>query len=98
RALAPGQLASHYAPRARLELWPREAIGQRASALAGARVIVLGDAELGVSAESWARGLYAALREADARGPEVILVPVPPPGALANAVRDRLERASAPRG
>ncbi len=97
RALAPGQLASHYAPRARLELWPREAIGARASALVGARVIVLGDAELGVSAESWARGLYAALREADARGPEVILVPVPPPGALMQAVRDRLERAAAPR-
>jgi L-threonylcarbamoyladenylate synthase len=97
RASAPGQLASHYAPRARLELWPRDAIAGRVAALAGRAVVVLGDDELGSSAQSWARGLYAALRAADAAVPEVILVPVPPGGALAHAVRDRLERAAAPR-
>lgn len=98
RATAPGQLASHYAPRARLELAPRERIAELARGLsAGARVVVLGDEALGVTAESWAQNLYAALREADARGPEVILVPVPPAGALAAAVLDRLTRAAAPR-
>jgi len=97
RAVAPGQLASHYAPRARLELAPRERIAELARGLSTERVVILGDAELGTDAERWARNLYAALRDADARGPDVILVPVPPAGALAAAVLDRLTRAAAPR-
>lgn len=97
RATAPGQLASHYAPRARLELVPRDRIGARRDELGAHGIVVLGDAELGADAATWARALYDALRRADALGPEVILVPTPPAGALAAAVLDRLRRASAPR-
>lgn len=96
RAVAPGQLASHYAPRARLELVPRDRLAARRAELSGA-IVVLGDAELGHDAATWARSLYDALRRADATGPDVILVPTPPPGALAAAVLDRLRRAAAPR-
>lgn len=52
-----------------------------------------------VSSEEYARGLYATLREADARGIEFIVVVPPPPDAegIATAVLDRLRRAAAPR-
>ncbi len=94
RATAPGQLASHYAPRAKVMLVRRDEV-EAFSGRPG--VVVLGDAELGTSAESWARGLYGAMRDADAAGPEVIVVPSPPSGAMAAAVADRLARAAAPR-
>jgi L-threonylcarbamoyladenylate synthase len=99
RAKAPGQLASHYAPRAQLEVVAHDALAERRRALEarGARVAVLGDV-LGDTAESWARGLYAALREVDSKGPDVILVRTPPAGALHAALSDRLARAAAPRG
>ena len=97
RAAAPGQLASHYAPRARLELAPRDRIAGIMRARAAERIIVLDEAALGPTADTWAKNLYAALRAADARGPDVILVPAPPAGALAAAVLDRLTRAAAPR-
>jgi len=97
RATAPGQLASHYAPRARLELVPRAELQARAATHPSASTAVLDDRELGTTAESWAQNLYAALRRVDATGPAVILVPTPPPGALSAAVADRLQRASAPR-
>ncbi len=98
RARAPGQLASHYAPQARLEVVPPQAFEARRDELErdGIKVATLGS-ELGDSSESWARNLYHALRAADARGPEVILVPTPPPGALRAALDDRLARAAAPR-
>jgi L-threonylcarbamoyladenylate synthase len=98
RARAPGQLASHYAPRARLEVLPREVLAVRRAELerVGLRVVSLGS-ELGETSESWAKNLYLALRAADARGPEVILVSTPPAGALQAALEDRLARAAAPR-
>jgi len=95
RATAPGQLASHYAPHARLEVVPAFALA--AAAARGKRTVILGEAELGTTARSWAQNLYAALRTADLQHPDVILVPPPPSGALAAAVLDRLCRAAAPR-
>ena len=49
--------------------------------------------------EDYARGLYAALREADAHGVEFIVVVPPPPDVegIAAAILDRLRRAAAPR-
>jgi len=93
---APGQLASHYAPRARLEVVVD--LDQRAAALeaAGRRVVRLGPDQLGATAEAWARSLYGAIREADGQGPDVILVASPPAGALRDAVHDRLRRAATP--
>jgi L-threonylcarbamoyladenylate synthase len=46
-------------------------------------------------AASTARQLFAVLREFDAQGVKLIWVETPPPGADWDAVRDRLQRASA---
>ena len=46
-------------------------------------------------AASTARQLFAVLREFDAQGVKLIWVETPPPGAEWDAVRDRLQRASA---
>ncbi len=106
---APGTLPSHYAPRAGLVLAPREALAARAAALAasGRRVAVLGQLDglpAGVvaypvpeDAVGFARELYATLRAIDEAGFDVIVAAPPPPEGLGLAVRDRLERAAAPR-
>lgn len=108
---APGLLESHYAPRAGVWVVEAHALAaelerRRGEAL---RLAVLGPSSLPVpegvgrlvvegDAAGFARGLYAALREADARGYELVLA-VPPPGeGLGLAVRDRLKRAASPRG
>lgn len=93
RAKAPGQLASHYAPRARLEVVPVEELETRRAELAGAVVL----SGLGATPGEWAQNLYAALRHADEGGPAVILIATPPEGPMRDAVADRLMRASAPR-
>jgi L-threonylcarbamoyladenylate synthase len=105
---APGTLAAHYAPRARVEVCDAAAVPARAAAHAGAgrTVAVLApfpppDVPLGThvldaprGADEYARVLYARLREADQRGVDVLLA-VPPPGTgVAAAVRDRLCRAA----
>jgi L-threonylcarbamoyladenylate synthase len=41
-----------------------------------------------------ARNLFAGLRELDATGAETIVVPLPPPGELYDAIRDRLMKAA----
>jgi L-threonylcarbamoyladenylate synthase len=38
--------------------------------------------------------LFAGLRELDARGAEVIVAPLPEPGGMRTAVRDRLQKAA----
>jgi len=107
RARAPGQLASHYAPRAHLEIVPREDLERRRSeltamgrgpiAVIGAVIGAVLGTELGDTPSAWARSLYAALREADSAGPHTILIAPPPPGPMHEAVADRLRRAAAPR-
>jgi L-threonylcarbamoyladenylate synthase len=108
---APGMLASHYAPRAGLELTSAEELSARAEARSaeGLVVAVLAPAgfasptgvtrfEVPTDAEGYARRLYAVLREADAQGVDVIVAAPPPEAGLGLAVRDRLQRAAAPRG
>jgi L-threonylcarbamoyladenylate synthase len=87
---APGTLASHYRPRARVEVVSAEAIGERRRELAadGRRVVLLVDVE--------PSHLYARLREADAAGVDVILAVLPDEAGLGAAVADRLRRAAAP--
>jgi L-threonylcarbamoyladenylate synthase len=102
---APGTLASHYAPRARVELTDRAEIDQRATAALarGERVGVIGvppvDARvvgLGepADAERYAHDLYAMLRAADACELDLVLAVVPSGTGLAAAVADRLRRAA----
>ncbi|MEZ5102351.1 MAG: Sua5 family C-terminal domain-containing protein [Thermoleophilia bacterium] len=91
-ARAPGMLASHYAPAARVEIVEDvDGALARAAALAGeGRTVALlapgafepppGVAALepAGSPEAYARALYDRLREADRRGVDVLVV-VPPP-------------------
>ncbi len=106
---APGLLESHYAPRAGLWLVTAEALHDEAQRrlATGARVVVLAPASVPVPAgvvrlevpegdAGFAQVLYARLREADALGDLILAVP-PPESGLGLAVRDRLQRAAAPR-
>jgi hypothetical protein len=47
--------------------------------------------------EAQARHLYAALRDLDARGVDVVIAALPPAVGLGEAVGDRLRRAAGPR-
>jgi len=94
---APGMLASHYAPRAKLRL-------NASGAQAGETLLGLGpaaDAALNLSRSGdlveAAANLFSHLRALDAKGAKVIAVmPIPREG-LGEAINDRLERAAAPR-
>ncbi|HET9930094.1 MAG TPA: L-threonylcarbamoyladenylate synthase [Polyangiaceae bacterium] len=107
---APGLLPSHYAPRAEVVLCSQSELPQRAEALRarGARLgalapegtpIALVDVAVTLpgDAVSFARRLYASLRELDAARVDVILVVAPQVRGLGLAVLDRLTRAAAPR-
>jgi L-threonylcarbamoyladenylate synthase len=98
--IAPGMLASHYAPRAALRLdanalEPGEAgldFGGRFPP--GAQVLDL--SPRGDTIEA-AANLYSYLRRLDASGAETIAVAPIPAAGLGEAIRDRLKRAAAPR-
>ncbi|MBI1252458.1 MAG: threonylcarbamoyl-AMP synthase [Alphaproteobacteria bacterium] len=95
---APGMLASHYAPRARLRLnaaAPRDGelyLAFGAEARAAARNL----SPSGDLTEA-AANLYAHLRALDAMGAETIAVAPIPQHGLGEAINDRLVRAAAPR-
>lgn len=101
---APGTLASHYAPRARVVVVDDRELERSVREHAGARVAVLSErevagaerVELPADPELAAPRLYAALREVDERGFDVAIVPLPAPAGLGRAIADRLRRASAP--
>jgi len=90
---ASGMLASHYAPRCEVRLVDT---ADDAMALAagtpGARIL-----DLTTDVARYARELYASLREADADGVRTLIAVLPSPDGLGFAVRDRLEKAAAPR-
>jgi len=46
--------------------------------------------------EELARNLFAGLRSLDEQNVKVVLVPLPPPGGLHDAIRDRLQKAARP--
>lgn len=96
---APGQLASHYAPRATLRL-------DIVQPLPGEPWLTFGPApphapafplSAGGDLTEAAARLYAQLRAADALGaPSIAVMPLPGHG-LGEAIADRLQRAAAPR-
>jgi L-threonylcarbamoyladenylate synthase len=102
--LAPGQLASHYAPRAPLRLdadtvEPGEALlafGPRLPAGAAQAARVLNLSERGDLIEA-AANLFSHLRALDAAGAGAIAVMPLPHEGLGEAIHDRLRRAAAPR-
>jgi L-threonylcarbamoyladenylate synthase len=101
---APGMLASHYAPRARLRLnaqnvEPGEALlafGPVPAAFAEPALRVLNLSERGDPIEA-AANLFTHLRALDAAGAAAIAVMPIPRHGLGEAINDRLARAAAPR-
>lgn len=93
---APGMLASHYAPRARLRLDATSAGPDELMIGFGA---VPGDFSLSETGDvgEAAANLFALLRAADARAAAVIAVAPIPESGLGRAINDRLRRAAAPR-
>ncbi|MTH76575.1 L-threonylcarbamoyladenylate synthase [Paracoccus aestuariivivens] len=92
---APGQLTSHYAPRASLRL--------NATSVAPGEVMigfgeVAGELTLSASGDlaEAASNLFDLLRQADATGRPIAVATVPETG-LGAAINDRLRRAAAPR-
>ena len=101
---APGSLASHYAPQARLRLLSAEAIRQQLPN-ATVKVAVWACSVLPNSAAfmqvlmpsnpaECAHDLFARLRELDASGAQEIWVEAPPDAPAWDGVRDRLQRAA----
>lgn len=107
---APGTLASHYAPRARVIAVAAHEVPRVVAAQTG-RVAVLAPSgafatwpALDVLARplpdddaGMARELYAALRDLDAAGVDVVIAALPPAAGLGEAVGDRLRRAAGPK-
>ena len=105
---APGTLASHYAPRARVVLLDDDRVVAcaRDELDAGARVGVLAaklpdalDPRVVIvgspaDADEYARSLYRHLRAADDRGLDVVLAVAPAEVGIGAAVADRLRRAA----
>jgi L-threonylcarbamoyladenylate synthase len=99
--LAPGMLASHYAPQARLRLEATSVEADEALLAFGPAVehsaAMLNLSVRGDLVEA-AANLFSHLRALDASGAKAIAVmPVPEQG-LGEAINDRLRRAAAPRG
>jgi L-threonylcarbamoyladenylate synthase len=92
---APGTLAAHYAPNARVELVAAAELGARADRLRSEGLTV-GVLEAPVAAADYARILYRQLRDLDGRGVDVILAVLPTDAdGIGAAVADRLRRAAA---
>ena len=106
---SPGTAASHYAPATPATLVPGPELEAHLRTLQGTAVVLTLDRSrvppphqaisMPVGAEEYARTLYRALREADHLGAASIVIEEPPGrDGLWVAVRDRLQRATAPRG
>jgi L-threonylcarbamoyladenylate synthase len=105
-ARAPGTLASHYAPDARLVLMDTAALDARLrrrpprglavySRLVPPPAAGVAHRPMPDSAAAVAHELFAVLRAFDAAGVSLIWVEQPPPGSDWDGVRDRLARAAA---
>ena len=102
--IAPGGLASHYAPRARLRL-NAERVGAREALLAFGPTPAAGAEGAAAMLNLSPRGdlieaaanLFSHLRALDAAGADSIAVMPVPRAGLGEAINDRLERAAAPR-
>ena len=108
---APGTLASHYAPRAEVIACEPDEVPAEVERAGGKKIAVLAPASafarwgelagiayvLPDDLAAMARELYAALRDLDAKGVEIVIAALPPAVGLGEAVGDRLRRAAGPR-
>jgi L-threonylcarbamoyladenylate synthase len=106
---APGTLAAHYAPTARVRLMPTEMLRTALKVLGSeplklavySRSVPSGVApgvahrRMPAKPEQAAYELFSILRELDREGVHLIWVEEPPPGPEWDGVRDRLDRAAA---
>ncbi len=97
KIVAPGQLSSHYAPRAKVRLACKAK--QQPGAMLAFGPGHEGELNLSVKADlrEAAANLYRHLRALDERGVETICVTAIPETGLGIAINDRLRRAAAPR-
>jgi L-threonylcarbamoyladenylate synthase len=103
--LAPGMLASHYAPRTKVRLNAKSieageallAFGANAVPGVDAACAVMNLSERGDLNEA-AANLFGYLRTLDAKGARAIAVMTVPHHGLGEAINDRLRRASVERG
>lgn len=104
RVRAPGTLASHYSPLARVVIIDADQMDEHATTDATVGLLALSSivTPAGVvrlsappTTADYARILYAALREADALALTTVLAVPPPSAGLGAAVIDRLTRAAA---
>ncbi|APE42621.1 threonylcarbamoyl-AMP synthase [Sulfitobacter alexandrii] len=93
--IAPGQLASHYAPRARVRLNATTAEGDEVLLGFGGITGALTLSATGDLVEAASR-LFDRLHQLDAMDRPIAVAPVPEVG-LGRAINDRLRRAAAPR-
>jgi L-threonylcarbamoyladenylate synthase len=95
---APGMLSKHYAPRAPLTLYRGDRARATSAIEADARAAAAAGQRVGIleADDTTAARLYAALRELDERGVDVILAcDLADDTGISRAVRDRLRRAAA---
>ncbi|WP_036256019.1 L-threonylcarbamoyladenylate synthase [Methylocapsa acidiphila] len=100
KIVAPGALASHYAPRAKLRLDAIDLDAYEAGLDFGGRFRIgpmIRDLSPGGDLQEAAANLFAFLRELDALGASRIAVAPIPHHGLGEAINDRLARAAAPR-
>ena len=96
--VAPGQLASHYAPKASVRLNARRArTGEVLLGFGPVEGAALNLSPSGDLAEA-ATNLFSHLRHLDDRGAQAIAISPIPDHGLGLAINDRLRRAAAPRG
>ncbi len=102
RPASPGQLESHYAPRARVRLGAKDAAPGEALLAFGADAPKVPGPTINLSPAGdlieAAANLFAALRALDATGVQTIAVMAIPDEGLGEAINDRLRKAAAPRG
>jgi L-threonylcarbamoyladenylate synthase len=94
---APGMLAAHYSPAATVELAADRRHAEEILARLerdGLRVAVIDYSD---DLVAYARGLYQSLRDADSAGADRVVAVLPSPHGLGHAIRDRLQKAAAPR-
>lgn len=97
RAMAPGMLESHYAPRAKVEIFDSERDLSEREALLVADGVKYARLATTNDPVEYSRNLYSNLREIDSTGVAVILALLPPATGLGAAIRDRLRKAAAAR-
>ncbi len=93
---SPGQLQSHYAPRAPLRLNAREAMPSEVLLGFGSAPQAMLNLSPGGDLKEAAANLFAMLRALDQQNRPIAVMPIPETG-LGEAINDRLRRAAAPR-